>query len=1254
MANNIEEVRNPFTGISPYSDNSEYILRGRDSETWQLYNRILRNNYTVYYAESGEGKSSLIKAGLFPLIRMKNYFPIYITLMEDDFKSEKFCIYDRIAKAITEWNERHEGEAIECFIGETSEPDKVRSLFTKSEWHALRVCYFKKKNRFTKEWEKDVLTNEEKLLIPIFVFDQFEEVFTKGDFKWTELFMFWLGKIMSDMPPEMLKDDVLPTDLRNNLSEHFRILFSMRTEYLGELDYWCAQRYIIPQLQDNRLCLKPLTLKGAKEVIGLSENLKIYETEIIKGCIPKYENPASDETPCVYALILSVVCHYLYEKDQEREDLLKELRENAEKAVDTILYNFYTESLRSVGIKNESLMEKFDEVFVDSRGKRRRQTMGENSDVDIFEEWIFIPACNDEKGKEKSLISCGLIKTQGKVQGKDQKEYLIVELPHDRLCEAVNTFRNKRKERLEEKNRRLKEWIQLGIISSILGIVSLCVWWLVSLGDSSIESLINSLYNPHVKIGELFVKYLDNKPALLENKDSLDEGFSTCLLLAFYAIVFPLVVNFWSKTGKIGKIGGVITSFFGFCAFILLIKRSYSIHFSYVVLYWMMWIGAAICFAVLLRELWELIKYRGKNKGIEEKGSSSWPLFGGFFLFCLAIMIIITYNETYGSSTPNDTYWALILLPLLSCAFTWGFMKLKVKDNRRKVKITLSCFLIVVLTTISSLLVIPKTVGFIPVSFSTSCIVLILMFIITVLWMFMSDSMNKCFRGILANGIILLLIYCFNLGYNPFNVRPNSVVCVYSWKTVVVKNTEDPITQANCLKMKLGVVYWDGDTILPCRIKVDKTMLHDGLFPNNMACIRSSVSFSSNPIMGGSMFNTDSSFEYVNGHVYGKFMSFAFLDNYFRTTKEKGLKKGMQIQDSINYYAAMLFLEIREANLHYVDSAKAYTMNDLPSYQELERLQSIAWLEECHRLNTDSLESTNKNRNYIDVLTDASLVNFHRELARRFLLLQLKDRVEHEDFPNVFTLASTYPMVFFHNLSGVRMSHSFSANFNTGTELFKTKTFVTNNDVTKGRLFAWYYIFNNLCSADIAYNYPVYEKLKRNKIGEFDAGYSTLMEEMLSMVKNSYFTAYIKDNKSKSFVNSLKEYIDRNKNNEWSKSKMEQALVLIDKYKEAGTDSVFEEFENQVFGCLIPVMLNCPSNIYYNDFETICKNMIQVATIRGLKIDDNTKKIDSCDHNRFVVYKSIKDLEIKYNEIADEVNKRFNMIISAYENNLCK
>lgn len=63
-----------------------YRFKGRMEESQELFRLIARNDYTVCYAESGEGKTSLLNAGVFPLLRQNMYFPIAITFTSDDYE----------------------------------------------------------------------------------------------------------------------------------------------------------------------------------------------------------------------------------------------------------------------------------------------------------------------------------------------------------------------------------------------------------------------------------------------------------------------------------------------------------------------------------------------------------------------------------------------------------------------------------------------------------------------------------------------------------------------------------------------------------------------------------------------------------------------------------------------------------------------------------------------------------------------------------------------------------------------------------------------------------------------------------------------------------------------------------------------------------------------------------------------------------------------------------------------------------------
>ena len=57
---------NPWMGLASYDVADSHLFFGRETEILNLEIAIKKNLSTVIYGESGAGKTSLIRAGLFP------------------------------------------------------------------------------------------------------------------------------------------------------------------------------------------------------------------------------------------------------------------------------------------------------------------------------------------------------------------------------------------------------------------------------------------------------------------------------------------------------------------------------------------------------------------------------------------------------------------------------------------------------------------------------------------------------------------------------------------------------------------------------------------------------------------------------------------------------------------------------------------------------------------------------------------------------------------------------------------------------------------------------------------------------------------------------------------------------------------------------------------------------------------------------------------------------------------------------------
>ena len=78
----MDKKNNPWLGLKTYSEGQ--IIYGRYDEIEALSHDIIYNRQTVVYGKSGIGKSSLINAGVFPVLRKSGMFPVSVRLHHKD------------------------------------------------------------------------------------------------------------------------------------------------------------------------------------------------------------------------------------------------------------------------------------------------------------------------------------------------------------------------------------------------------------------------------------------------------------------------------------------------------------------------------------------------------------------------------------------------------------------------------------------------------------------------------------------------------------------------------------------------------------------------------------------------------------------------------------------------------------------------------------------------------------------------------------------------------------------------------------------------------------------------------------------------------------------------------------------------------------------------------------------------------------------------------------------------------------------
>src|SRR5262245_19189759 len=74
------DLDNPWPGLESYDESAHDYFSGRGAEADELLRRIVDEPITVLFGKSGLGKTSLLKAGVFPRLRQKDLLPVFIRL----------------------------------------------------------------------------------------------------------------------------------------------------------------------------------------------------------------------------------------------------------------------------------------------------------------------------------------------------------------------------------------------------------------------------------------------------------------------------------------------------------------------------------------------------------------------------------------------------------------------------------------------------------------------------------------------------------------------------------------------------------------------------------------------------------------------------------------------------------------------------------------------------------------------------------------------------------------------------------------------------------------------------------------------------------------------------------------------------------------------------------------------------------------------------------------------------------------------
>lgn len=443
---------NPWMDIASYKLEDANRFKGREEDIEKFSELIDSRTMSVLYANSGIGKTSFINAGIVPLYKEDDYYPIHISFVFEELSPEK----------LEEWIVN---QVIASFEEQEKDPSKNiwASVLKTPKWHNISNVDFQKttKNLWWFLHSHEMIDEETNIHYkPLIIFDQFEEVFSKtnnssGNYL-KELLFKALEELSSNAVPRRVKSNLeelrsqgIEIDLNRNIE--YKVVFSLRKEYLSDFDYWTNKKFSIAELFRNRMYLLPLTREQAERVVTQQPNPEkdsecIDTLNDVKDIIlDRIDVKGTNE---VEPLMLSVLCSRLYDEAMSKGIYHLTKKDVETINIDTLIATFYNDIVKDV-IKDAKLLSEFEEQMVD-RKNRRKKVISSSLLNGLFDNKFEIKD-SDGKARETSYKKELEDKHIIRVEKYDGEDY--VELIHDRIAEIISNRNDERKRRLSNLKR---------------------------------------------------------------------------------------------------------------------------------------------------------------------------------------------------------------------------------------------------------------------------------------------------------------------------------------------------------------------------------------------------------------------------------------------------------------------------------------------------------------------------------------------------------------------------------------------------------------------------------------------------------------------------------------------------------------------------------------------------------------------------------------------------------------------------------
>lgn len=410
--NEVDQLH-PWLGLASFSEETQSFFYGREEEVGELSRRVQRKLLTVLFGQSGLGKTSILRAGIVPRLRGQGYCPVYVRI---DYGPDAPSAQEQIKQAI------------------------MRETATAGSWSRTGIAAEDESLWEFLHHRDDVLLDAQgKPVMPLLIFDQFEEIFTlaqgdDGGRLRASNFLNGLAELVENRPSKeleaRLEEDDTAIDRFDFARNDYRVLITLREDYLAHLE---SLKAAMPSITQNRLRLAPMT--GTQALAAVTgPGGKLVTVEVAEAIVRFVAGGAELANAQVEPSLLSLICRELNDKRiaANRKEISLDLLAGSHAS---ILTDFYERALVD---QPQAVRNVIEDVLLTDSGYREN----------VAEERVLTRLTAAGAMPDASTV-LALLVNRRLLRIEDRLDIRRVELTHDVLCSVVKESRGLRHEREE-------------------------------------------------------------------------------------------------------------------------------------------------------------------------------------------------------------------------------------------------------------------------------------------------------------------------------------------------------------------------------------------------------------------------------------------------------------------------------------------------------------------------------------------------------------------------------------------------------------------------------------------------------------------------------------------------------------------------------------------------------------------------------------------------------------------------------------